>query len=57
MANMFVACLKEKKILTKILAITADNVANNNTFLKSLYWSKKRLSGTYWVHDMCMICI
>ncbi|GBC10988.2 zinc finger BED domain-containing protein RICESLEEPER 2-like [Rhizophagus irregularis DAOM 181602=DAOM 197198] len=37
MANMFVTCLKEKKILTKILAIAADNnVANNNTFLKSL---------------------
>ncbi|CAB5351658.1 unnamed protein product [Rhizophagus irregularis] len=36
MANMFVTCLKEKKILTKILAIAADNAANNNTFLKSL---------------------
>ncbi|CAB4375504.1 unnamed protein product [Rhizophagus irregularis] len=33
---MFVTCLKEKKILTKILAIAADNAANNNTFLKSL---------------------
>ncbi|CAB4391009.1 unnamed protein product [Rhizophagus irregularis] len=28
--------LQEKKILTKILAIAADNAANNNTFLKSL---------------------
>ncbi|GBC49849.2 zinc finger BED domain-containing protein RICESLEEPER 2-like [Rhizophagus irregularis DAOM 181602=DAOM 197198] len=35
LAKAFAACLQEKKILTKILGITADNAANNNTFLKS----------------------
>ncbi|CAB5183769.1 unnamed protein product [Rhizophagus irregularis] len=36
LAKAFAACLQEKKILTKILGITADNAANNNTFLKCI---------------------
>ncbi|CAB5363724.1 unnamed protein product [Rhizophagus irregularis] len=34
LANVFTKCLQDKKILTKILAITTDNAANNDTFFK-----------------------
>ncbi|CAB5193526.1 unnamed protein product [Rhizophagus irregularis] len=36
MAIEFSQCVKEFNILSKIIAITADNAANNNTFLKEL---------------------